>query len=78
MERWQKSLRDALTDVGAVARRFGLDEVKLREVAEAFRFRVSKYYYSLIREKGDAIYRQCFPDPAESEEIADFMVDRLS
>ena len=78
MERWQKSLREAVTDIGAVARRFGLDEAKLREVAEAFRFRVSKYYYSLIREKGDPIYRQCIPDPAELEGNADLMDDPLA
>jgi lysine 2,3-aminomutase len=65
MEKWQKSLQKSISDVGYIAKRFGLDEAKLREVTKAFQFRISPHYFSLIKEKGDPIYKQCIPDEKE-------------
>lgn len=77
LEQWQRSLLRSGDALGRVARRFGLDEARLRRVAEAFRFRVSPYYLSLIREKDDPIYRQCIPDERELEDDPDLLRDPL-
>ncbi|MDD5598768.1 MAG: KamA family radical SAM protein [Victivallaceae bacterium] len=77
MEKWQKSLQKSVKDVGLPAKLFNLPEDKLREVAHAFQFRVSPYYFSLLREKGDAIYRQCIPDELELEGSEKLMEDPL-
>lgn len=77
MERWQKSLlqtEDALTEV---ARRFDLDLDRLQRVAQAFRFRVSPYYLSLIQEKGDPIFLQCIPDERELDDDPNLLQDPL-
>lgn len=65
MERWQKSLRNSVRDLHTLAEKFGLSEEKLREVVHTFPFLISPHYASLIRQKGDPIYRQCVPDEAE-------------
>jgi len=77
MEQWQQILQSAVTDPAVIAKRFELSEEVLRRVSETFRFRVTKNFLSLIREKGDGIYRQCIPDPAELEDDPDLMTDPL-
>lgn len=65
MEKWQISLRRALTDPGELARRFGGDEDSIRRAAAVFPLRISPHFLSLIREAGDSLYRQCVPDERE-------------
>lgn len=77
MERWQRSLAKSVDALHALAKRFDLPEERLQRVADAFRFRVSPYYLSLIREKGDPIYRQCIPDERELEDDPDLLDDPL-
>src|SRR5512133_172977 len=43
---------------------------KQAEVALTYPFKVSNYYAGLIREPGDAIWRQCIPDEQELEDDA--------
>ncbi len=78
MEKWQQSLRKALCSVDSLAEKYHLPAERLREVASAFRFRVSQYYLSLIQEKDDPIWKQCIPDPKELEGCEDLMDDPLS
>ena len=78
MEKWQMSLRKSVCDVNELADRFQLSAERLREVATAFQLRITPYYLSLIRNKGDAIYRQCVPDEHELEGHEDLMDDPLS
>ncbi|MDD4818459.1 MAG: KamA family radical SAM protein [Victivallaceae bacterium] len=78
MEKWQLSLRNAINSVDGLTERFQLPLEKLRCVAETFRFRVTPYYLSLIREKGDGIYRQCIPDEQELNGSPELMDDPLS
>lgn len=77
MERWQRSLRDAIRDPEIPARRFHLSAEELRRVTDAFPFQVTQYYFSLIREKDDPIYRQCIPDARELAPCSDLMDDPL-
>ena len=77
MEQWQKNLENALTDAAELAKRFGLSEEDIRRVSAVFPFRITRYYLSLIRAKGDPIYRQCVPDVQELHESGDLMDDPL-
>ena len=77
MEQWQKSLENALTDASELAKRFDLSEEAVRRVSAVFPFRITRYYLSLIRAKGDPIYRQCVPDELELRESGDLMDDPL-
>ncbi|HNW59794.1 MAG TPA: KamA family radical SAM protein [bacterium] len=74
MDDWQQLLRGSLTKPEEIAKRFDLDVEEIKKVAEVFKFRINPYYASLIKEKGDPIYRQIVPDPqelAENSGIAD-------
>jgi lysine 2,3-aminomutase len=62
---WQQQLRGSLRRPEQVARRFGLNLEAVKRVTQFFRVQVTPYYASLIRAKGDPIYRQVVPDPAE-------------
>ena len=67
-EEWQQLLKRSLKSPEEIARFFDLDPEKIRKVAKLFRVQITPYYASLIKEKGDAIYRQVVPDPVELEE----------
>jgi lysine 2,3-aminomutase len=65
MDDWQQLLKNSLTEPKEIAERFNLDSKELELVAKEFKIRVTPYYASLIKEKGDAIYKQVIPDPRE-------------
>ena len=65
MDDWQQLLKNSLTEPKEIAKRFNLDSKELELVAKEFKIRVTPYYASLIKEKGDAIYKQVIPDPRE-------------
>lgn len=77
MEKWQNSLRRALTDPGELARRFGVPGAPLRRAAAVFPLRISPHYLSLLREPGDPLYRQCVPDERELDPAPGLLVDPL-
>jgi len=64
-EDWQQELRGSLRRPEQVALRFGLNVEMVRQIARFFRVQITPYYAGLIRAKGDPIYRQVVPDPAE-------------
>lgn len=68
MEAWQKLLRKSLTSADAAAEVFGLNPEELRKVTAKFRVRINPYYLSLIKAKGDPLYRQVVPDIQELED----------
>jgi lysine 2,3-aminomutase len=77
MEKWRNILRRSLTDPAELARRFGAPATPIRNAAEKFPLRISPHYLSLIREAGDALYRQCVPDERELEYSPDLLEDPL-
>lgn len=64
-EDWQQELRDSLRRPEQIAWRFGLNLQVVREIVRFFRVQITPYYANLIRAKGDPLYRQVVPDPAE-------------
>ncbi len=77
METWQKILRESYHSPEILAEKFQLPVEKIRQIAEIFPARITPYYLSLIREKGDGIYRQCIPDEQELQGSPDLMDDPL-
>lgn len=65
MERWQKILQDSVTDANKIADRFDIPVEEVSRVSAHFNMRITPYYLSLIKEKGDPIYRQVIPDIQE-------------
>jgi lysine 2,3-aminomutase len=44
---------------------FDLDKDELKKICSKYPMRIPAYYLSLIKEKGDGVYRQCIPSSAE-------------
>jgi lysine 2,3-aminomutase len=65
MDEWSQILRGSLRTPEQVADFFGLDLGECRKVARHFKTQITPYYAGLIKYKGDPIYRQIVPDPAE-------------
>lgn len=64
-EEWRKQLRNSITSPEEVALSFDVDVEKMRKVCQKFPVRITPYYFSLIKEIGDPIYRQVVPDEEE-------------
>lgn len=77
MEKWKKILQEAVRDTDELARRFGLDAEKLREVSRVFPFRIPRPVLDRIRSKDDPLFRQCVPDPRELDASSDLLDDPL-
>lgn len=65
MERWKKILQQSLTSIEEVSKKFDIPIEELEGLDREFKVRITPYYLSLIKEKGDAIYKQVIPDKAE-------------
>jgi lysine 2,3-aminomutase len=68
MENWKRKLADSITSPDQLSDRFESDASSLAKVVARYPMRITPHYFSLIREPGDPIWRQCVPD---SEELAD-------
>jgi len=68
MEEWQQILQQSLSKPEEIAQAFGLNVEDVRKLEKSFKIRITPYYASLIKEKGDPIYRQVVPDLAEMDE----------
>jgi lysine 2,3-aminomutase len=74
---WQESLREAVTTVDELVKRFGIDHIDQKAVQQAidgFNLRITPELLQLIREPGDPIWRQYVPTPEENE-VVDGIVD---
>jgi len=65
IEPWKLALRQSVTDVEQLAERFDFDPSPLVTVAARYPLRISPYYYGLIEQIGDPIWKQCVPDVCE-------------
>ncbi len=64
-EEWRSQLKNSITCPKRLSSRFGIPADEIEETAKVFPIRITPYYFSLIKEKGDPIYRQVVPDPKE-------------
>lgn len=67
-EEWQQQLKRSLKKPEEIARFFNLRLEDVKRIVRHFKVQITPYFAGLIKVKGDAIYRQVVPDPAELEE----------
>ncbi len=68
MERWRKILQNSVTSAKEIAEKFDIPLEEIQNIEHEFNIKITPYYLSLIKEKGDPIYRQIVPD---KQELAD-------
>ncbi|MDI6845624.1 MAG: KamA family radical SAM protein [Candidatus Saccharicenans sp.] len=68
MEDWQRILRESLRTPEEIAERFGLEVEEVRKIGRVFKIQITPYFASLIKKKGDPLYKQVVPDMAELAE----------
>ena len=68
VEEWQWILQRSLRTPEQLAAAFDVDLEEIRMIGKNFKIQITPYYASLIREKGDPIYRQVVPLPYELDE----------
>ncbi len=65
VECWKRDLALSITLPKQILTRFKVDVEGLRAVAARYPMRISRYYFDLIDEVDDPIWRQCIPSPLE-------------
>jgi lysine 2,3-aminomutase len=70
--RWQVLLERSLTGTHDLASFTEVEENPIQEIIARYPMRINPYYLSLIRHKGDPIYRQCVPYPDEITDARGF------
>jgi len=65
METWKTLLQKSITTPEHLSAFFGEASRGIARVVDSFPMRINPYYLSLIKQPGDALWRQAVPDPAE-------------
>jgi lysine 2,3-aminomutase len=65
MERWRRQLQNSLTSARDISKKFGIPLEEIRDIEKEFNIKITPYYLSLIKSKGDPIYKQIIPDKRE-------------
>jgi len=68
VEDWKQILRESIIRPEQILERFKIPVEPLRAVVAKYPMRVSKYYFDLIEEVDDPIWKQCIPSPFELED----------
>lgn len=64
-ESWRQILSQSITRPEQIFGKFKIDVERLKAVVAKYPMRISRYYFDLIEEIDDPIWRQCVPDPLE-------------
>ena len=79
MTYWQETLRESVTTVDELIKRFGVDHIDQEAVQRAvdgFNLRITPEMLNLVKEPDGPIWRQYVPSPQENE-VVDGIVDSL-
>ncbi len=68
METWQKILQKSITKPEEIAEKFNIPLEEIEKIKQEFDIKITPYYMSLIKDKGDPIYKQVIPDIRELED----------
>ncbi len=68
VEDWKRVLPQSITRPEQILNNFKVDEETLKDVVAKYPMRVSKYYFDLIEEVDDPIWRQCIPSSSELQD----------
>ncbi len=69
MEDWQRELQASITKPEDLARELGIDPDEVRSVMKEYRVRITPQMLKLIKEKGDAIWKQVVPEAVEGDDL---------
>lgn len=65
---WQYLLKNSFVTVKQLAEKTGLKEEEIRAVIKKYPAKINPYYFSLIKERDDPIWKQCIPKIEELED----------
>jgi lysine 2,3-aminomutase len=65
---WVDILKDSVTRPEQLLERFRVDIEPIKRVAEVYPMFISRYYFNLIEEVDDPLWKQCVPSPLELED----------
>lgn len=65
METWELLIQDSIRTPETLSKMIGVDAKEIDRVHNNFPLRINPYYLSLIKKKGDAIWKQAVPDIQE-------------
>jgi len=65
LETWEQMLFSGVSTADGLASFYDIDIPQIRRVADTYPMFINSYYLSLVKTRGDAIYRQAVPDMAE-------------
>jgi lysine 2,3-aminomutase len=68
MMQWQTLINKSITRPEQLAEKFNVETEALHRVVDTYPMRINPYYYSLIKQPGDPIWKQAVPDPQEMED----------
>ena len=68
VEKWKRLLSECITHPKQLLSRFKIDVEPLEAVVAKYPMKISKYYFDLIEEVDDPIWRQCVPSPLELQD----------
>ncbi|MGH9893125.1 MAG: KamA family radical SAM protein, partial [bacterium] len=69
MEEWRRILAESVVTPKDLAARLGIDPHEIEAVVGDYPMRITPTVLATIKEKGDAIWKQVVPDPAEMEDV---------
>ena len=72
MDTWRETLAASITRPEDLAKHLDVDPEAIKDVVGEYPMRITPMWMKLIKEKGDAIWRQVVPEP---EEMADESAD---
>jgi len=65
MEQWTIDLRNSVTKGEMIAEDYAVDAEEINAICKTYPMRIPRYYYNLIRKKGDPIWMQSVPSELE-------------
>ncbi len=65
---WKRIFADSITEPTQILKKFQVDTKSLDAVVAEYPMRISKYYFDLIEEVDDPIWKQCVPSPLELQD----------
>ena len=68
MEEWRRILANSVVKAKDLADHLGVDPKEIEAIVGEYPMRITPTVMATIKEKGDAIWRQVVPDPAELED----------
>ncbi|NWG12081.1 MAG: KamA family radical SAM protein [Acidobacteria bacterium] len=69
MDQWAADLRDSVTQGAVLREDFGADAGEIDAVRAEYPMRIPRYYYNLIEEPGDPIWKQAVPSIQELQDV---------